>query len=68
MVDNYKRLIDEQDEKIKSMQSELNNYKLQSTRNSHLLEAHNLLKKKFDDNELALEEIGKKYQEYFIIL
>ncbi|KAI7688085.1 RUN and FYVE domain-containing protein 2 [Sarcoptes scabiei] len=63
MVDNYKRLIDEQDEKIKSMQSELNNYKLQSTRNSHLLEAHNLLKKKFDDNELALEEIGKKYQD-----
>ena len=45
------------------MQLEIEDLKMKGSFNAHIKEAYNLLKKKFDENELALEEVGKQLQE-----
>ena len=50
------------------MQLKIEDLKTKSSFNSHLKEAYTLLKKKFEENELALEEIGKQLQEYVCLL
>lgn len=45
------------------LQLEVEQLTTKATFSAHLKEAYSLLKKKFDENELALEEIGKQLQE-----
>lgn len=60
---DYQKLIDEQQEQMTQMQLEIEDLKIKSSFNSNLKEAYSLLKKKFEENELALEEIGKQLQD-----
>lgn len=63
MLADYQKLIDEQQEQMTQMQLEIEDLTTKSSYSAHLKEAYSLLKKKFDENELALEEIGKQLQE-----
>ena len=63
LLDNYQKLVDEQQHQIKQLQNEIDDFQMQRSLNLHLKEAYNLLKKKYDENELSLEEIGKQLQE-----
>lgn len=63
LLQNYQLLIDEQQEQMTRMQLELEEFKSKSTYSNHLREAFDLLKKKHEENELSLEEIGKQLQE-----
>lgn len=60
---NYQKLIDEQQEQMTQMQLEIEDLQMKCSLNTNIKEAYNLLKKKYDENELALEEIGKQLQE-----
>lgn len=46
-----------------TMKLQIETLRQQVAATSNLKEAHNLLKKKYDENEVALEEIGKQLQE-----
>ncbi|KAH7645903.1 run domain containing protein [Dermatophagoides farinae] len=63
LAENYQRIIDEQQEQMTRMQLELDTARIKQSEQIHFQEAYNLLKKKFDENELALEEIGKQLQD-----
>ena len=70
LTENFQRIIDEQQEQMTRMQLELDSVRVKQSEQVHIQEAYNLLKKKFDENELALEEIGKQLQElvFFCII
>lgn len=68
MAENFQRIIDEQQEQMTRMQLELDTVSVKQSEQLHLQEAYNLLKKRFDENELALEEIGKQLQELVICI
>ena len=68
LAENYQRIIDEQQEQMTRMQLELDTARIKQSEQIHFQEAYNLLKKKFDENELALEEIGKQLQELVYIV
>lgn len=63
LLASYQKLIDEQQEQMTVLQLEVEELGTKATFSAHLKEAYSLLKKKFDENELALEEIGKQLQE-----
>lgn len=63
MLESYQKMIDEQQEQLKQLHSKIEDFQMQKSMNLHLKESYNLLKKKYDENELALEEIGKQLQE-----
>ncbi|OTF70282.1 RUN domain containing protein [Euroglyphus maynei] len=64
LAENFQRIIDEQQEQMTRMQLELDTVSVKQSEQLHLQEAYNLLKKRFDENELALEEIGKQLQDH----
>ena len=67
LTENFQRIIDEQQEQMTRMQLELDSVRVKQSEQVHIKEAYNLLKKKFDENELALEEIGKQLQELVFV-